>query len=162
MVHPLVLGQVYRTRTQIQMLAERLLKAQIPEVEKQKKIISFLCSDSGSHDYTINRREARDYLGLNIDKPDDDLYNLIKKIYNNIKEELQLNIPFDANDLLKNSQTHNYSFRRVLLESTTGGCDVFLTEGVLNKVQIPPQPGIPPQTAINDNRVFEGWRHENV
>jgi hypothetical protein len=58
-VHPLVLGQIYRSRTQIQYLAQRLLAHQVSEEKKVKSIISFLCSDSGSHDYTINRREAR-------------------------------------------------------------------------------------------------------
>lgn len=161
MVHPLVLGQVYRAKTQIQMLAERLLKTQITDEDNLKRIISFLCSESGSHDYTINRREARDYLGLNIDKPDDELYNLIKTIHNDIKQELQLNVPYNPHSTIGNTDAYAYSFRRCLVESISGGCDVFVTEGVLNKVQIPAQHGAPMQIAINDNRIFEGWRHEN-
>ena len=57
-VHPLVLGQVYRSKAQIQMLAEKLLQNQVTNKETIKKIIAFLCSESGSHDYTINRRES--------------------------------------------------------------------------------------------------------
>ena len=68
-VHPLVLGQVYRSRAQIQMLAEKLLQNQVTNKEITKKIIAFLCSESGSHDYTINRREAVNDLGLRILKP---------------------------------------------------------------------------------------------
>jgi hypothetical protein len=75
-VHPLVLGQVYRARAQIKMLAKKLLATQIRDTQSIEKIIDFLCSDSGSHDYTINRREAKD-LGLNIIKPDEKMYNLI-------------------------------------------------------------------------------------
>jgi len=80
-VHPLSLGEVYRTKSQIQMLARKLLKYQKISQKKQVEIINFLCKESGSHDYTIYRREARDELGLNIEKPDDTLYDLIKKIY---------------------------------------------------------------------------------
>lgn len=65
-VHPLVLGEVYRSKAQIQMMAEELIKNQVNDAEKTKKIIAFLCSESGSHDYTINRREAKNELGLNI------------------------------------------------------------------------------------------------
>lgn len=85
-VHPLVLGQVYRARAQIKMLAEKLLTNQITDSSKIKDIISFLCSDSGSHDYTINRREAKNSLGLNIEKPDDEMYGIIKAIYDDISK----------------------------------------------------------------------------
>ncbi len=63
------------------MLANRLLANQITEPGKIKNIVNFLCSDSGSHDYTINRREAKNELGLMIEKPDNALYVLIKSIY---------------------------------------------------------------------------------
>jgi hypothetical protein len=39
-VHPLVLGQVYRTRTQIKMLAEKLLSNQVTDSGKTQQIIS--------------------------------------------------------------------------------------------------------------------------
>src|SRR5262249_43060746 len=68
-VHPLVLGDVYRARAQIRMLSERLLRSRISDENVVKKIQDFLCSESGSHDYTINRREAAE-LGLQIEKPD--------------------------------------------------------------------------------------------
>ena len=61
-VHPLVLGEVYRSKGQIQMMAEKLLQYQVTDPQKKERIISFLCSESGSHDYTINRREAQDEL----------------------------------------------------------------------------------------------------
>ena len=42
------------------MMAEKLLQNQVTDPEKMKKIIDFLCSESGSHDYTINRREVQE------------------------------------------------------------------------------------------------------
>ena len=58
-VHPLVLGSIFRSRSQIQTLARELLKTQVKDAAKTKRIIDFLCSESGSHDYTINRQEAK-------------------------------------------------------------------------------------------------------
>lgn len=157
-VHPLVLGEVYRAIGQIRMLAERLLKNQVTDLEKVEKIISFLCSESGSHDYTINRREAKDNLGLNIEKPDEELYNLINSTYNNIKQELELGNPFDPNICLGVNDQYDYLARRVLIESILGKTDAFITEGLLSRIQVQ-IPNGPTQQVINDQRKFEGWRH---
>jgi hypothetical protein len=163
-VHPLVLGDVYRSRTQIQMLAKKLLSKQIEDKERIEKIIAFLCSDSGSHDYSIYRREARDELGLNIEKPDDEFYQTIKNTFNDIKAELELNIPYDPNLVLGAQMTANYSSRRILIESLQFGAHVFVSEGTLvkNVQNIPQQPPMPPiqRTLIDDQRKFEGWRTE--
>lgn len=164
-VHPLVLGDVYRSRTQIQMLARKLLSKQLDDKERIEKIITFLTSDSGSHDYTIYRNEAKEELGLNIEKPNDELYNVIKETFDNIKKELELMKPFDPNIILGTSQRATYKCRRVLIESIKGGTDVFLSEGefIKHQQQIPQHPPLPPlqRTIIDDNRSFEGWKHED-
>lgn len=157
-IHPIVIGTVYRTKEQIKMLASRLLVNQIQDKRKTDKIISFLCSDSGSHDYTIHRREARDLLGLNIEKPDDELYGIIKSIYDNIEQELELTQKFDPNSFLGTSDTKAYSFRRCLIETIEGGSYFFVTEGQMNRQQIPTPQGI--QNGIADSRTFEGWKYE--
>lgn len=163
-VHPLVLGDVYRSRTQIQMLARKLLSKQLKNEIQIKKIISFLCSDSGSHDYTIYRREAKEELGLNIEKPDDNLYKIIKETFDNIQAELELKKGFDPNIILGTNSQANYSCRRALIESISGGSDVFVSEGTLIKnTQLFQQaPNIPPvqRVIVEDQRKFEGWKHE--
>lgn len=158
-VHPLVLGQVYRARAQIKMLAEKLLLNQVTDSTKIKDIIAFLCSDSGSHDYTINRREAKNTLGLNIEKPDNEMYGIIKSIYDDICNELGFGIPFD---LLALSQSNNgaYNVKRALIESIPGGSNYFITEGEVKQVQLPGMPGQPNQQAIQSTKTFEGWKHE--
>lgn len=157
-VHPLVLGQVYRARAQIKMLAEKLLANQVTDNAKIKDIISFLCSDSGSHDYTINRREAKNTLGLNIGKPDDEMYGIIKKIYDDISSELGFGMPFDP---VAVSQVNDgaYNVTRALIESIYGGTDAFVTEGNVKKITVQNIPGQPAQQAIQTIKVFEGWRH---
>jgi len=160
-IHPLVLGEVYRARDQIKMLASKLLSKQIKDKKKLKNIISFLCSESGSHDYTINRREARDELGLNIEKPDDSLYLLIKAIYDDIQNELQLTQKYDPRQVLGSNQQARYSFRRALIESISGGSDYFVSEGTLVQSTVQAQPNVV-KIAIEDQRDYEGWKHENT
>jgi hypothetical protein len=161
-VHPLVLGQVYRSRAQIKMLAEKLLINQITDPAKIQQIIEFLCSDSGSHDYTINRREAEN-MGLKINKPDDEMYKTIKAIYDDISNELGVELPFDLM-VFAQSGSGTYSIKRALIESVAGGSNYFVTQGKVTLVPILQHPGMPQigiqQQGIHDERVFEGWKHE--
>jgi len=154
-VHPLVLGDVYRSKTQIQMLSKKLLSRTGVEKEKIDGIVSFLCSESGSHDYTIHRREARD-LGLNIEKPNDEFYLELKSLYDDFSSELKLTErwapirEFGANNQI------SYSNKRCIIESTVDKSYCFTTEGEMRKVQQGPQ------TQIQDNRTFEGWKNETA
>lgn len=155
-VHPLVLGQIFRTRSQIKTLAGQLLDHQVKDKKKQKKIIDFLCSDSGSHDYTINRREG-DKLGLNIEKCSADLYVLLKSFMQTVREELCLNEPWTPLRLAQAGAVTSYSCTRCLVESVDGGSHVYVSEGELRRVQFSPQPGIV-HDSLSDTRSFEGWR----
>lgn len=168
-VHPLVLGDVYRARAQIKMLAERLIKNQTDDYRKQKKIINFLTSEAGSHNYTINRREAKE-LGLNINIPNEEEYENIKSIYDDISLELQLNTPFDPSSILLSNNKAEYNIHRILIESVSGGKDVYFSEGTLIRLKMPminnmPQPLNPNITQeyieqIQNIIKFEGWKHE--
>lgn len=170
-VHPHVLGQAFRSRAQIRMLATKLLSKHLGKQEADvKRILEFLCSESGSHDYTVTRQEARETLGLHIDRPDDQLYILIRKINEDFTNELELRSPYDPNLVLGSGNNMQYSFKRALIESVGGGSHAFVSEGTLTRQQIQLPPGmqlgpglmLPPgimQQAITDNRTFEGWRH---
>jgi hypothetical protein len=165
-IHPIVIGNVFRSRQQILMLATNLLKKHFgDDQEKMNKIISFLCSDSGSHDYPIFRREARE-LGLHIETPSMEFYKIIKETYDSIFKELEINKVYNPNSILGDNNQAAYTVRRSLIESIDGGTDVFITEGQLIKNQTPVQmaPNMPPimQIAIQDNRKFEGWKHEDL
>lgn len=157
-IHPLTLGQVYKSKSQIQMIARNLMKYQKINKERTDTIIKFLCSESGSHDYSIRRDEAINSLGLNVEKPTDALYAIIKQIHEDISQELELENSYDPRILLNNVKGQNgyqYSFRRGLIESIS--CtDVFLSEGTLQMHQDPRSQ----QLLLNDNRIFEGWKNE--
>jgi hypothetical protein len=156
-VHPLVLGTAFRARTHIRMLASKLLAAHMTDEAKVNRILNFLCSESGSHDYTINRKEAHEDLGLSIQKPDDNLYKIIKAIYDDIEKELMLTQPYSPALALGSKTETKYSYKRALVESVAGGSDEYRSEGNLSKMSVEVQ-GVK-QEAVKDARSFEGWRH---
>lgn len=156
-IHPLVLGQIFRSRQQIRSLARKLLEFQHVETEAADRIVSFLCSESGSHDHTINRREARE-LGLNVENPSEGLYGLLKALQVNLVEALSLRTAFNPDVELAGQAMKDYRAPRVLIESVTHGSHQFLSEGTVTRVQIDGPMG--PQIGFQDNRRFEGWRKE--
>ncbi len=146
------------------MLARKMLKYQVTDEIKIQKIISFLCSESGSHDYTINRREAKNELGLVIEEPNEDLYKLINCIYTSIKDELELLQSLDPYSYMGMEREKEYSIKRTLIESVNGGSDYFISEGRFVKHIISLNPTIQGATPIKqegiaDSRIFEGWKH---
>lgn len=159
LIHPLSLGQVYRSRQQIQMLAKKLISWQHIDSDKEQNIISFLCSESGSHDYAIRRKEAKESLGLNVETPDMDTYTLIKNIYRDISSDLEFDTPFNPEVSLGTNTSSSFSCRRCIIESTDGGIDTVFSEGELTKKIIPTPTGN--RTQIESRITFEGWRHEN-
>jgi hypothetical protein len=157
-VHPLVLGEVHRSRTQIRMLGQKLMKRQLQDDTKVSRVLDFLCSDSGSHDYTIYRQEARDELGLKVDRPNDAMYSMIRELYRDYATEMALGLPLNPEALLAGNQQVSYSHVRALVESVGGGSHRFVSEGTLSRQQVQVPPGIL-QSAFTDARSFEGWRH---
>lgn len=159
-VHPLVLGEIFRSRKQIRDLAERLLAAQGTDESAVEQIVEFLCSESGSHDYTINRREARD-LGLPIEKCSNPLYSTVRRLRASYAEELQLRSPFVETSLASDSgYPVPYSFTRALIESRFAQAHHLVTEGTALTVDvIDPETPLPvPIRQVQDHRTFDGWR----
>jgi len=157
-IHPLVLGQIFRTRQQIRTLARKLLEFQKTDAEVVDRIVSFLCSESGSHDHTINRREARG-LGLAVENPSQELYDILKGLQQDYVEYLSLRSPFNPDTLLAGQQQVDYAAPRALIESSAFGSHQFVSEGVMSRIDVPTPMG-PPQVGFQDTRRFEGWRKE--
>lgn len=158
-VHPLVLGEIFRSREQIRFLADKLLRHHVQDSGKIKDIIDFLCADSGSHDYTINRREA-EALGLPVVKPSAEFYDILKKLHKSYTEDMRLLEPFNPNVELGVQGQLNYVMVRGLIESPTRNRSYgFLSEGTLVRSQVP-NPNDPAGVAVfvSDQRTFEGWK----
>jgi hypothetical protein len=159
-VHPIVLGNVFRARSHIRMLAKKLLEQHFKgDTKSIDTITAFLCSDSWSHDYTINRNEAIDSLGLNVKKPDAKMYLLIKNIFDDISNELQLRERFNPVKMLGGADRVEYDATRALIESKSFGQFRFATKGLLEKVNQKSPNG--PRSQIKDNRIFDGWERRN-
>ena len=148
-IHPIVLGEIFRRGEQIRSMAKKLIKTQVEDPETQDRIINLLCSDSGSHDYTINRREAAD-IGLNIEKCSAALYPVLSGLTKSYHAELKTFEPYSPNDLLAGQPRVNYTLVRGLIEATDAGCFGFVSEGEIVAGQ---QAG-----TFGDMRRFEGWR----
>lgn len=154
-VHPLVLGEIFRSRAQIRFLAEKLLNEHVAEADKRQAIIDFLCADSGSHDYTINRREA-EALGLPVEKPSADFYATLKALHKDYAGQMKLAEPFDPLMVIGTDQTKDYELVRGLIESVDSGSFGFVTQGQMRRSQVQTPMGV--QEQIEDRRIFEGWR----
>jgi Serine dehydrogenase proteinase len=152
-VHPLVLGDTYRRRQQTQVMAEKLLAPQVKTADNRKKIISFLSSDSGSHDYTLNRREAEG-LGLPVVKCPDKLYPVINHIYANFRDEMKLRTPFNVSQFPPNAVTPFLNLRATI-ESTAAAPVQYVTEGTFSRQPVPP-PNVGEMTSVEITA--EGWR----
>lgn len=160
-VHPLVLGNAYRTRAQIRMLGERLLSKHMNDKGAIANVLDFLCSDSGSHDYTIGRREARVELGLPIETPSWEFYRTIKGVYDDVVTELELRKAFNPRDLVSPGGSTTYAFPCSLIESVDFGSHVFVREGVLTGAQTEIEPGVVVDSCYDDIR-RESWRFHNA
>ena len=158
-VHPLVLGEVYRSRSQIRMLGRRLIRNQMDDVDKVNRVLDFLCSESGSHDYTIYLQEARDELGLRVERPDDTLYAIIRDLHADYSAEMEFGRPLSPESVLAQKQQATYGYVRGLIESVAGGSHRFVSEGTYSRQQVQVAPGVM-QPAVADSRTFEGWRHQ--
>jgi hypothetical protein len=160
-IHPLVIGESYRAKKQIHQIATNLLKNKIRSFRQRKNVIRFLTEESGSHDYTICRDEVISKLYLPVEKPNDELYNVIKQIFRNISNELELSKPFNPTSLFNESaEIVPYSLRQALIESYGSGSHVYLKEGAFHKIKTPPNEFGLQHELINDNEIFKGWRHE--
>ena len=79
-------------------------------------------------------------------------HGLIKKVYDDINEELMFRQPFLITEV-----NGAYAVRRCILESVVGGADYFSTEGVVVRGKMPDG-----QTAIQNSISYEGWRHDHT
>jgi hypothetical protein len=96
-VHPLLLGDLQRSREQIVRLATNLMKLHAEKMKDDQieKIVQTLAIGLGSHDYMIGRIEAHDEVGLNVADENVELEELIWRLYQDFSDEMELGTPFD-------------------------------------------------------------------
>lgn len=163
-VHPLVLGQAYRTRQQIQRLAEVLLRNHRTDVKNIRNIVEQLTHQLGSHDYLISRKEAKVILGKQIvdDYPDRRLETAVWKLHEDFQKEMELGRIFDPvavlhQEILRGARPPVTITNRLVTIESTAASDVWESDWRLTPVQ-PPAPQMP-GGGLQQMVTYNGWRH---
>ncbi len=94
-INPLALGDVYRSRQQIERLAKVLINHHRKDERNIERIVEQFTRGFGSHDYLISRSEARDILGQQMAPDDSALETLIWALYMDFRDEMRLGVIFD-------------------------------------------------------------------
>jgi hypothetical protein len=160
-VHPMALGAVYRSREQIRLLAEKLLRMHEKDPKKIKKLVDTLTKELPSHQYLISRKEAKDKLGLRVSETSGSLDQLIWNLYKDYAEQLQLSIPYNPEAFLRAGDSATTTFDRAVIESLRQDgslrSHVFRTEKEIKRVQAT-QPGIPfPVVGYQERIIADHW-----
>lgn len=161
-VHPLALGDVYRSRQQIERLAHQLLTMHRKDKAKIQKIIKTLTRELGSHDYPISRTEARKLMGPQIAPDDSPLEDLVWNLYRDYSQELKLGVPFNAAMMLESEKAKGkvppipMHLDLAVIESLNSR-DAFEQDMVLS--QIVAQGPMGPVQALQQQILDAGWKH---
>lgn len=137
-IHPLALGNIYRGHRMVRLLAKKLLSLHMKNNQKAKmeKIVNSLTQDLPIHGYLITRGEAKEDLGLKIEIPDEKLETSLISFLDNFSEELELNMPFNPKEILKDTDSKEFKAIGAIVQST-GLIDRFIFEGAIKKIQSP-------------------------
>ena len=166
-IHPLALGNVYKARLQIRMLAKNLLKMHLSAEKKIDKIVKAFTEELYSHDYLISRGEAKKKIGLSsVIYPDTDLETRIWNLYRVYENDLEINNIFNPDVFLGEENERTLVANRAYIESLSKS-HVFQTRKILRRVtQIAPvaAPGAPQQVMgiIQERTLSEGWIEETT
>ena len=158
-VHPLALGAVYRAREQSASLARRLLERHIDDSKKIEQIVDKLTKELPTHNYLIGRDEARDYIGITLQKITPTQETLMWELYQQYAEWLQLTEPYSPILDIGTEQQKRVVYERAAIEILHNGTlyhYIYLAEKDLIRMQIPQQ-GIPTEQ-VAERIVYQGWR----
>ncbi|HLW83347.1 MAG TPA: hypothetical protein VKS20_15015 [Candidatus Acidoferrales bacterium] len=163
-VHPLALGDVFRSRQQIQRFARVLLASHRTDKKRIDQIIKTLVAELGSHDYLISRQEARKLFGRQIagdSKENKETEDLTWSIYEDFAAEMELGVEYNPQAVLHSAQATSPGavtsviLRLAAIESLARS-DFFEQEFNLSSVQTMTPAGL--ATGIQQQLVRSGWR----
>jgi len=158
-VHPLILGQVFRTRQQIVFLAKKLLSYHMQDQEKIDHITNTLYKGRFSHDYIIGRKEAKE-IGLPVKEPDSDFERDIMQLFLQYDNLLQMSTPYIPETILGTDEVSTGIFDRAIIESLEL-THVYRTVKEIRRIQITP-PQVPiPTIGYQEKILNESWVADN-
>jgi len=161
-INPLALGDVYRSRQQIERLARVLLGNHRKDERQIQVIVETLTRGLGSHDYLISRKEARDLLGDQVAKDDPALEDLIWRLFRDYSDHMQLGKIFDAGMLVHSAMAAGKPLpvldeQRVVVVETTDAGDEFERAMQVSSIQTMTPTG--PAQGFQAGVVRAGWKH---
>ncbi len=148
-INPIALGNVRRVWSEYRALVEILLKLHMTSEKEKTKIPGIVkaLTETYTHDYQIPRKEAKK-IGLKVEAPDEKLESLIMELYKTYEKDLLLRDPFNADALLGNQPSAQFSHETAYIESTVKSY-AFIQAGTVNKSSTPMQiPGMPSPVSI--------------
>ncbi|MFZ0887180.1 MAG: hypothetical protein WA005_01890 [Candidatus Binataceae bacterium] len=161
-VNPLALGDVYRSREQIALLARKLLMLHRHDDSGITKITESLTRSLGSHDYLISRAEAQEIFGKDqIPDPDPTEIELIWDLFSDFAADMKLGQPFDALSILNNAVASNIptpvrDAQQIVKIESASRSDVWERDLLLNFITL--APGQPEQVQIRP--LYNDWRRQ--
>lgn len=167
-VHPLALGNVKRSISQSRMMATKLLSLHMNRSKEQHEIteiVDNLTSKLYYHGHPINRKEAKEQIGLRtITFPSKKVEELMWNLYVEYEKELKTEEPFNPliefianNRALKVNEESTYTIKSKLafIESTSRTDFVEMEHEVYGK-KLPNG-----SFQVTPNLVSQGWRIES-
>jgi serine dehydrogenase proteinase len=162
-VNPLALGDVYRSREQIALLARKLLTLHRHDDSGITKITESLTRTLGSHDYLISRAEAQEIFGKEqIPDPRPEEIGLIWDLFSDFAVEMKLGQNFDALSILNNAVANNINTpvrdsQQIVKIESLDRSDVWERDLLLRFITL--APGQPEQVQILP--LYNDWRRES-
>ena len=138
-VHPLAIGNVFRSHNLIRLLANKLLSSHVKKMSDDEiaKVVSILTEKLHSHHYFIGRKEAKDDIGIKtVTTPSEEEAKWMRDAYEKLTTYMKLGTGF-------NPETELGVESRILIESSNAIIQSsslkseFLTKAEITRVQIP-------------------------
>lgn len=97
-IHPLAIGNVQRHHNQSRLIARKLLSLHMGKSQEHdvEKLIDNLKSNLFFHGHPINRKEAKEDLGLKVEEPTTELEALMWDLYLEYEKDMKLKEPFNV------------------------------------------------------------------
>lgn len=115
-ISPEVLGKISRTRKEIRTIATNLLNLHMKDDSTIEKIVDNLVLELPSHQYFVNRREAKD-MGLSIINMDEETENISFSILNSYREEARMDEPGISVNFTSQETSKSIELSRAFIET---------------------------------------------
>jgi hypothetical protein len=158
-VQPMALGQVYRAKEQIKLLASQLLAFHMDPVAKKKEIdtiVKRLTKELYSHDYIIGRREAKKVIALDVTQAEGELEKQLWKCFKSYSTVLELDSPYNPDIALGVEAQKTVEIEGAFIESTDDGF-VYRTRKLVRRLAPGQIPAMPQAVGFQEQILGMGW-----